>query len=133
MRHGSMPRVLVIRRRQAAAPELDRSEVCHLTTTGRVTGRAHRIEIWFAHRQGTLYFLSGGGGRADWVLNLLRNPRVTVQVDGREHRGEGRVVRDSSEEALARDLLYRKYAERYADDLVDWRETALPVAVDLLP
>jgi len=128
-----MPRVRVNRRRQAAAPELDRSEVCHLTTTGRVTGRAHRIEIWFAHRQGTLYVLSGGGGRADWVLNLLRNPRVTVQVGGRDRRGEGRVVRDPSEQALARDLLYHKYAERYADDLVDWRETALPVAVDLLP
>ena len=133
MRHAPIPRAGVIRRRQAGDPELDRSDVCHLTTTGRVSGRFHRIEIWFAHRNGTLYFLSGGGGRADWVLNLLRSPRVTVQIGGREYVGEGRVVRDSAEEALARDLLYRKYAERYADDLVDWRETALPVAVDLLP
>src|SRR5688500_2310587 len=40
---------------------------CYVTTTGRVTGQPHTIEIWFAVRNRTLYLLAGGGHRADWV------------------------------------------------------------------
>src|SRR5947209_6898671 len=42
-------------------------QYCYLTTTGRVTGRPHRIEIWFGIDQDTLYMLSGGGERSDWL------------------------------------------------------------------
>ena len=31
------------------------ADVCYLTTTGRITGRPHEIEIWFAVREATLY------------------------------------------------------------------------------
>ena len=40
-------------------------DFCYLTTTGRVTGRPHEIEIWFALDGATLYMLSGGRGRSD--------------------------------------------------------------------
>jgi len=59
---------------------------CYLTTTGRVSGRPHRIEIWFAIDGGTLYMLSGGRERSDWVKNLRRTPAVTVEL------GSGRFV-----------------------------------------
>src|SRR5919198_4125925 len=42
-------------------------DYAYLTTTGRVTGRPHEIEIWFALHAGTVYVLSGGGDRSDWV------------------------------------------------------------------
>ena len=32
---------------------------CYLTTVGRVTGRPHTIEIWFAREGSTVYMLSG--------------------------------------------------------------------------
>ena len=35
-------------------------QFCYLTTRGRISGRAHRIEIWFALDAATLYMLSGG-------------------------------------------------------------------------
>jgi len=47
----------------------------YLTTVGRRTGRAHRIEIWFAIHNERLYLMSGGRDRADWVRNLMRNPQ----------------------------------------------------------
>jgi hypothetical protein len=37
-------------------------DFCYLTTTGRVTGRPHTIEIWFALEGGTLYTLSDKRG-----------------------------------------------------------------------
>jgi hypothetical protein len=42
----------------------------YLTTRGRRTGRAHRIELWFVVRRGAVYFTAGGRDRADWGRNL---------------------------------------------------------------
>src|SRR3954454_20619197 len=43
---------------------------CYLTTTGRVSGKAREIEVWFGLDANTLYMLSGGRDRSDWVKNL---------------------------------------------------------------
>jgi deazaflavin-dependent oxidoreductase (nitroreductase family) len=105
---------------------------CYLTTTGRVTGRPHEIEIWFSlvPETRTLYMLAGGGDRADWVRNLRREPAVTVHISGEGLKGEARVVEDGEEDELARRLLVEKY-ERSPGSLSGWRRRALPVAVDL--
>ncbi len=108
---------------------------CYLTTTGRVSGRAHTIEIWFARHGRTLYLLSGGGDRSDWVRNLLVRPEVTVRLGRRDAArlaGRARVVEAGSEEdELARRLVAGKYQPGYGGDLSGWRRSALPVAVDL--
>ena len=36
-------------------------DFCYLTTTGRTTGKPHRIEIWFAREGSTVYVLAGAG------------------------------------------------------------------------
>lgn len=111
--------------------DLDRHSVLRLTTVGRVTGRSHTIEIWFAHQEETIYLLSGGGDRSDWVRNLVRTPEVSIRAGGEEYPGLGRVVVDADEDRVARDAVYAKYAENYGGDLTGWRESALPIAVDL--
>lgn len=106
-------------------------QYCYLTTVGRRTGARHRIEIWFALDEGTLYLLSGGGDRSDWVKNLRQTPEVTVELGDRQFDGRARIVDDAGEEERARTLLYDKYAPGYAGDLASWRQSALPIAVDL--
>jgi hypothetical protein len=103
---------------------------CYLTTTGRVTGVPHTIEVWFALSGSTLYMLSGGRDRSDWVKNIARDASVTVRVEDRLFEGSGRVVERTGEEALARSLPLEKY-QRDGRSLERWRRTALPVAVDL--
>ena len=104
-------------------------QYCYLTTTGRVTGRPHEIEIWFALDGDILYMLSDSQG-SDWVKNLRRTPRVTVRIAGERFEGSARVVEDGEEDELARRLLDEKY-EQEPGSLANWRRTALPVAVDL--
>ena len=106
---------------------------CYVTTTGRRTGRPHRIEIWFAPGEAsTIYVLSGGGDRADWVRNLMADPKVTVRIRAEEGDATARVIDAASDEdALARRLLLAKYQRPGQDDLVDWARTGLPVAFDL--
>ncbi|HLI07441.1 MAG TPA: nitroreductase family deazaflavin-dependent oxidoreductase [Ktedonobacteraceae bacterium] len=105
--------------------------ICYLTTTGRVTGRPHRVEIWFALKGYTLYILHGGG-IGDWVKNVLRHPMVTVTIGGSEFAGNARLlVKGEEEDALARQLLAEKY-QRTEDDLDEWLATATALAVDLV-
>jgi deazaflavin-dependent oxidoreductase (nitroreductase family) len=106
-------------------------QYCYLTTTGRVTGRPHRIEIWFAIDGRTLYMLSGGGQRSDWVKNLGRTPAVSVELGTARFEGRARIVANAAEDERARALVYEKYAGGYGGDLSGWRSSAVPIAVDL--
>jgi deazaflavin-dependent oxidoreductase (nitroreductase family) len=115
------------------SPELEQfadHDFCYLTTIGRVTGRPHTIEIWFALGGHTLYMLSGSHA-SDWVKNLLRAPDVAVRLGEMTFAGRARLVAQADEDALARRLVLAKYQPRDSDDLSDWGRTALPVAVDL--
>ena len=106
---------------------------CDLTTTGRVTAEPHEIEIWFALRDDTIYMLSGGGDRSDWVRNILANPEVEVRIRDQHFEGSARVVEDPEEEEWARETLPAKYDSGYSGNLSSWGRTALPIAIDLRP
>src|SRR5437588_252244 len=84
-------------------------DFCYVTTKGRVSGRTHTIEIWYVLNGRSLYMLSGGLDRSDWVKNIRRFPAVSVKIKDKVFSGQGRVVEDSVEDALARQLIARKY------------------------
>ena len=54
-----------------------------------------------------------------------------MRIAATELSGRARVVKEGTEDALARRLLLEKYEPAYSGDLSDWGRTALPVAVDL--
>jgi deazaflavin-dependent oxidoreductase (nitroreductase family) len=105
---------------------------CYLTTTGRITGKAHTIEIWFTLNDGAVYMLSGGGDRSDWVRNLMKTPEVRLRIGDLEFEGRARIVSEPGEDRTARDLLVAKYISRYSGDLSGWRQRSVPIAIDLV-
>jgi hypothetical protein len=70
----------------------------------------HTIEIWFAQPPAghTLYMLSGGRDRSDWVKNIVADPVVQVRIGSQEFQGRGRLIADGEEEQLARRLVVKK-------------------------
>lgn len=106
-------------------------DYCYLTTVGRITGKPHTIEIWFAYDGHRVYLLSGGGERSDWVRNLRAEPRVGLRIRDRDMICRAEVVSHPDEDALARRLVLEKYRPRYGGDLEEWGATALPVAITL--
>ena len=115
------------------APDLGalaNEDFCYLTTVGRVTGRPHEIEIWFALDGTNLYMLSDSH-HSDWVKNLRKTPEVTVRIADRNFEGRARVIGADREDDLARRLLVEKY-EKTPGSLSNWRRSALPVAVALV-
>ena len=112
--------------------ELKNKDYCYLTTKGRVTGKPHQIEIWFGLNDNTLYLLSGGMDRSDWVKNLLKTPSVTVRIAKKTFHATARIVKDEKEEMMARNMLADKYNERTVNgSLSKWARTALVVGIDL--
>jgi deazaflavin-dependent oxidoreductase (nitroreductase family) len=107
--------------------------LCYLTTTGRITGNPHEIEIWFAQGEGDrIYMLSGGGRNRDWVLNLIADPEVRVRIDGSTYRGDAMPIDGHEEEPDARQLLAAKYQDwSPGQPLSDWATRSFPVAIDL--
>jgi len=106
-------------------------DFCYLTTTGRVTGSPHRIEIWFVLVDEIVFLMAGDRDRSDWVRNLMITPDVELELGGRKRVTRARVVEDgSSEDALARRTMLEKYGDRDGGDLSTWGRTALVVAVD---
>jgi deazaflavin-dependent oxidoreductase (nitroreductase family) len=112
--------------------ELAKEAYCYLTTKGRRSGDPHEIEIWFGVNETTLYLLSGGRDRSDWVKNLLKDPNVTVRIASHTFNGVARIVKDEQEDAMARNMLADKYNEREkGGSLSNWARTALAVGIDL--
>ena len=105
---------------------------CYVTTKGRRTGARHTIEIWFGASDRTLYVLSGGRDRSDWVRNLLSDPAVSVRVANQTFDATARFVTDADEEQMARRILATKYQGwTEGRPLSTWARTAMPVALDL--
>jgi deazaflavin-dependent oxidoreductase (nitroreductase family) len=104
-------------------------DFCYLTTTGRISGAPHRIEIWFVMADETVYLMAGDRDRSDWVRNLMATPDVELELGGRKRATTARVVEEGSDEdAMARRLMLDKYADR-GGDLTTWGRTALVVAI----
>jgi deazaflavin-dependent oxidoreductase (nitroreductase family) len=109
-------------------------DFCYLETTGRVSGKKRRVELWFgANPDGTkVYFLAGGGERTHWVRNISANPAVRVRIGGRSHDGRGALIAGAADESLARRTLATKYQRwREGKPLSSWARESVPVAVDL--
>ena len=65
-----------------------------LTTTGRKTGLRRVTALQYEEVDGTYLLGSSRGLRADWVRNLIANPRVEIHVRSRRFVGLAKVVSD---------------------------------------
>ena len=109
-----------------------RRDFAYLTTKGRRSGREHTVELWFGVRGDTLYFLSGGGARADWMRNAWADPAVCVRLGRTTLDGRARRVTDPEEELAARRALAAKYEGwESGKRLSSWARSSLPLAVDV--
>ena len=104
-----------------------------LTTTGRRSGLARTVELWFVLQDRTAYFLAGGGERAQWVRNADVHPHVTVRLGSHDYAGLARRPSPGTEEEMsARRRMAAKYQGwREGLPLSSWAAHALCLAVDL--
>jgi F420H(2)-dependent quinone reductase len=59
---------------------LEQGGVIDITTRGRKTGQAHRIEIRFHNIEGLLYITGTPPRRRNWYANLRAQPEFTFHL-----------------------------------------------------
>jgi deazaflavin-dependent oxidoreductase (nitroreductase family) len=65
-----------------------------LITTGRKSGRPHKTPLQYELLDGTYYVGSARGTQADWYRNILGDPKVTVEIAGREFTAQAEAITD---------------------------------------
>lgn len=89
-----------------------KNQVLVLTTVGRVTGRPRNTPLWHVREGETVFCIAGWGSSSDWVKNLERNPKVTIQIGHRRWDTAGQVVSIPQERERVLSILVRKYGRR---------------------
>ena len=110
----------------------------YLTTTGRVSGNKHTIELWFAYGEGKI-FLSHEGEYTDWMKNIQKNPDVEFKIGGNREIGSQynyklpydilsnlerfsgnlRIITNSQELEEGKYALYEKYYGKNSKEVID--------------
>ena len=103
------------------ADALRRGGVVDISTTGRKTGKARRIEIVFHNLDGDFY-ISGRPGPRDWFANMLADPSFTLHL----RRGldvDLRAISEPVTDAESREpLLLRILTEGFKVELEEAKE-----------
>jgi deazaflavin-dependent oxidoreductase (nitroreductase family) len=111
---------------------VQREQFCYVTTTGRRSGRPHTIEIWFAAEAGSLYLISGGRDRSDWVRNLLASPEASVRLGDDDFPVRARLpLPNGPERETAVRGLHAKYRTQVSGTVDRWLADAYIVALDV--
>lgn len=90
---------------------LEETPFLNLTTKGRKTGLKHDVELWFAFEDGKLYFLAHES--SNWWKNMVKTPRVEVEVSEILFEGTGRLVPEKL------DQIYMLFRRKYSHDQVE--------------
>jgi len=69
---------------------LSRSREINIVVTGRKSGRAISIPVWFVWDDEKLYLLPVSGSDTQWYKNVLKNP--TIRIDARDAEAEFKAV-----------------------------------------
>jgi deazaflavin-dependent oxidoreductase (nitroreductase family) len=109
---------------ERVARALSRGHTIDITTTGRKTGQARRIETVFHNIDGRVV-LSGLPGKRSWYANLLATPRFTFHL-----KGAVKADLPATARAIVEPVERRAVMERVA---ANWRRTDLDVMLEHSP
>jgi hypothetical protein len=76
----------------ALKDRLSRSSEIKITVTGRKSGGAISIPVWFALDDDKLYLLPVKGSDTQWYKNVLKKPTIRIDADARGDGAEFQAV-----------------------------------------
>jgi hypothetical protein len=111
---------------------LERDRTIDITTLGRRSGDAHRIEIWFHNVDGTIY-ITGLPGRRGWYANIAAHPEFTFHLKETAQADLPARALRIEDEAERREVL-AKILDRLdrSDQIDEWVARAPLVEVEFL-
>jgi deazaflavin-dependent oxidoreductase (nitroreductase family) len=112
-------------RNDALKHRLSSSSEITITITGRKSGRAISIPIWFVWEDETLYLLPVQGSNTQWYKNVLRNP--SMRINAGKDEAEVKVVPFTATEQVS--SVIEKFRSKYGAGNVKKYYSKFDVAV----
>jgi deazaflavin-dependent oxidoreductase (nitroreductase family) len=103
-------------RNDALMSELTRHREITLTVTGRKSGHAISIPVWFVVEGQRLYLLPVTGSDTQWYRNVLKNPTVQIRADGAQSAFRVSPIEQQTQVSS----VIEKFRARYGDGEMHW-------------
>ena len=99
--------------KDALKDRLSKSREITITVTGRKSGRAVSLPVWFVldavSENDKLYLLPVKGSDTQWYKNLLKNPSIRVAAGGAEAEFEAVPITNSKQVSSVVEKFRQKY------------------------
>jgi deazaflavin-dependent oxidoreductase (nitroreductase family) len=96
-------------RNDALKDRLSRYREINITVTGRKSGRAISIPVWFVLEDDKLYLLPVQGSDTQWYKNVLKNPRIRIDARGAEAEFQAIPITDAKQVSSVVEKFRAKY------------------------
>ena len=104
---------------------LSRSREINITATGRKSGRAISIPVWFVLEDEKLYLLPVQGSDTQWYKNVLKNPSIRIDARGAEAKLQAVPITDAAQVSS----VVKKFRAKYGANDVKKYYSKFDVAV----
>ena len=88
---------------------LNKRHQISITVTGRNTGRAITIPVWFVSSEGRLWLLPVNGSDTQWYRNLMKNRAITIHAGSKTKDSRARLLKDPSSVSVVVEQFRKKY------------------------
>ena len=112
-------------RNEALKDRLSRSREINISVTGRKSGRAISIPVWFVLEEDKLYLLPVQGSDTQWYKNVLNNPTIRIDARGAGAEVKGVPVTDATQVSS----VVKKFRAKYGTNDVKKYYSKFDVAV----
>ncbi len=99
-------------RNHALQERLSKSTEIHITVTGRKSGRAISIPVWFVAEDDKLYLLPVKGSDTQWYRNVLKNPKIRIDLRGAKAELEAAPITDAKNISTVVEKFREKYGAK---------------------
>jgi deazaflavin-dependent oxidoreductase (nitroreductase family) len=106
---------------------LRRRRQISITVTGRRTGRAITIPVWFISDNSAIWFLPVSGSDTQWYRNLEKDRAIAIQAGEVRRDLRARLVKE--ERAVS--TVIQQFREKYSPEEIKRWYTRLDVAVQV--
>ena len=96
----------------ALRDRLSRSREINITVTGRKSGRAISIPVWFVLEDDTLYLLPVQGSDTQWYKNVLKNPSIQIKAGGAKAEVRAVPIKDATQVKSVVEKFRAKYGAK---------------------
>jgi deazaflavin-dependent oxidoreductase (nitroreductase family) len=98
-------------RNDALKDRLSRYREINISVTGRKSGRAISIPVWFVVDDEKLYLLPAYGSDTQWYKNVLKNPSIRIGAAGTEAEFKVVPVTDATQVSSVVEKFRAKYGD----------------------